>query len=70
MGVKVFAEQGTFKLVGDERGFTLPFDKRHAYYAWCVDNDIETSYQGTLNNMDLWYVKNQNDRALALLTWS
>ena len=69
MGTKVFAEQGTFKLVGDERGFTLPFEKRHTYYAWCIDNSIETSYQGSLSNLDLWYIKNAEHRLLAILRW-
>lgn len=67
---KVFAEKGGIALVGDERGFTLPFAKRHVYYSWCVDNDIDTEYQGSLIGLDLWYIKNPEHRLLAVLKWS
>jgi len=70
MGVKVFVEHGTFKLVGDERGFTVPSIKRQEFYKWCGDNGITTEYHGSLIGQDLWYIKDKDDRTLALLTWS
>lgn len=70
MGVKVFAEHGSFKLHGDERGFTVPSIQRQEFYKWCGTNGITTEYQASLNGQDLWYIKDKDDRALALLTWS
>jgi hypothetical protein len=70
MTTKVFAEQGSFKLIGDSRGFIIPVKDRTAYANWCRENDIKTEYQGSMNNVDLWYVKDDNHRMLALLRWS
>lgn len=70
MTIKVFAEYETFKLVGDPRGFTIKTTLRTDYWIWCQDNSIKTEYHGTLNGVDLWYVKNEKDRMFALLKWS
>ena len=70
MGVKVFTEQGTLKLVGDERGFTVLSNQRQEFYKWCGNNGITPEYHGSLSGQDLWYIKDKDDRALALLTWS
>jgi hypothetical protein len=70
MPTRVFAEQDTFKLVGDVRGFTIPVENRTDYWNWCQDNGIKTEFQGCLTGVDLWYVKNDEHRMLALLRWS
>jgi hypothetical protein len=70
MTVKVFVEKGRVKLVGDPRGFTVETKKRTEYWNWCQDNYIETEYHGTLNGLDLWYVKNEEHRMLTVLRWS
>ena len=70
MTIKIFAEHGSFKLLGDAQGFTVPSKQRQSYYKWCGDNSIETEYHGTMAGLDLWYVKNEQDRMLAVLRWS
>lgn len=70
MATKVFAERGEFKLIGDARGFTVPVVNRTDYWNWCQDNDIKTEFHGSMSGVDLWYVKNDEDRMLSLLRWS
>ena len=70
MGTKVFVEKGKVQLVGDVRGFTIPVKHRAEYWDWCQDNNITTEFHGCLGGVDLWYVKNEEDRMLALLRWS
>jgi hypothetical protein len=70
MTTRIFAERNTFKLVGDARGFTVPVKHRAEYWDWCHDNDIKTEFQGSMSGVDLWYVKNDEHRMLALLRWS
>jgi hypothetical protein len=70
MTTRVFTEYKTFKLVGDARGFTVSSSLRKEYWDWCWNNQIETEYQSSLNGLDLWYVKNEKDRMLAVLRWS
>jgi hypothetical protein len=70
MTTKVFVEKGRVKLVGDPRGFTISSKQRKMYWDWCQTNHIETEYHGTLSGSDLWYVKNEKDRMLAILKWS
>lgn len=67
---RIFAELGSIKLIGDSRGFTIPVKNRTEYWNWCQDNDIETEYQGSLKEVDLWYIKNPKHRMLALLRWA
>ena len=70
MTTKVFAERGKTQLVGDARGFTVPWQCRQEYWQWCQNNNIVTEYQGSLDHVDLWYIKNDEHRVLALLRWS
>ena len=70
MTTKVFAEKGRVKLVGDPRGFTVSSQQRINFYNWCYENSIVTEYHGTLNGVDLWYIKNVKDRMFAMLRWA
>lgn len=70
MATKVFVEKGRVQLVGDPRGFTIPVKHRAEYWDWCQDNDIKTEFHGCLGGVDLWYVKNDKHKMLALLRWS
>ncbi len=70
MTQKVFVERGRVKLVGDPRGFLVDRSQRTEYKAWCKNNAIETSFQGSMGGVDLWYVKNDKDRMLVLLRWT
>ena len=70
MTAKVFVEKGRVQLIGDPRGFTIPVEQRTDYWTWCQDNGIKTEFHGCLKGVDLWYVKNDQHRMLALLKWS
>ena len=70
MAIKVFIDAGKVQLVGDPRGFTIPVKHRTDYWNWCQDNDIKTEFQGCLKGQDLWYIKNDEHRMLAVLRWS
>lgn len=70
MTIKVFAECDIVKLIGDSRDFTVPARFRTSYWLWCQENNIKTEFQGSLNGVDLWRVKNDEHRMLAVLRWS
>ena len=59
-----------YALMGDIRGITVLWNLRKQVWDWCEKNNIEVSYQGSLGDRDLWYVKNDRDRALFALRWS
>lgn len=67
---RVFAEKGRVKLVGDSRDVAVPVEHRDAVWKWCEDSGITLEYQGTLNWVDLWRVRDQKQRAAFLLKWS
>ena len=70
MATKIFVDTGELKLIGDPCGFTIPVENRAEYWDWCQDNDIKTEFHGCLKGVDLWYIKNDKHRMLALLRWS
>lgn len=59
-----------YVLRGDSRGITVPWTLRKEVWAWCDKNKIAVEYKGSLANMDLWYVRHDQDRALFALRWS
>lgn len=70
VGQKVFAVKGRVQLVGDQRDIAVDVGQRLAVYDWCVRNDIELEYQGTLAHTDLWRVRDERQRVMFLLRWS
>lgn len=70
MGTKTFAEKGRVRLVGDERDVAVVSNYREDVWAWCDANNIELEYQGTLAKVDLWRIRNEQQRVAFLLKWS
>lgn len=70
MGTKTFAEKGRVRLVGDERDVAVVSNYREDVWAWCDANSIEVEYQGTLAKVDLWRIRNEQQRVAFLLKWS
>ena len=75
MNTRVFAEKGRVKLVGDERDVGVAAWWRDAVWQWCEDNKINleyqgTLYQGTLAGIDLWRIKDEEQRAWFILRWA
>lgn len=70
MTAKVFAEYKSFKLIGDSRDIAVDFNRRNAVWDWCEDNDIDLEYQGSLGSIDLWRVRDEEQRLMFVLRWS
>ena len=70
MGSKVFAEKNKFKLIGDERDISVATWHRDAVWKWCEDKGIGLEYQGTLNGIDLWRVRDEKHRMWFVLRWA
>ena len=70
MNTRVFAEKGRVKLVGDERDIGIVSNYRQDVWAWCDANKIDLEYQGTLANIDLWRIKDEEQRAWFMLRWA
>lgn len=70
MASKIFAEKGRVKLVGDSRDIAVPYDRRNQVWNWCQENDISVTYEGSLGGIDLWRVKNDEQRLWFTLRWA
>ena len=70
MGVKVFAEKGRVKLVGDERDVAVATWWRDAVWQWCDENSITIEYQGSLSGTDVWRVRDDKQRVWFILKWA
>ncbi len=70
MNTRVFAEKGRVKLVGDERDIGIVSNYRKDVWAWCDANKIDLEYQGTLANIDVWRIKDEEQRAWFMLRWA
>lgn len=70
MGTKVFAEKGRVRLVGDQRDIGVGSAYRRDVWDWCNANHIEVEYQGTLSHIDLWRVRDEQQRMWFLLRWA
>jgi hypothetical protein len=74
MGGKVFARSSSgAELFSDERDIAVNWQIRLEVYDWLQENKIEAEYQGAehgrLFGVDLWRVKNEQQRMLFLLKW-
>lgn len=70
MTSKIFAEKGRFRLVGDSRDIAVPYNKRKQVWNWCYENDVTVTYEGSLAGVDLWRVKDDEQRIWFALRWS
>jgi hypothetical protein len=76
MAEKVFLEQGSFRLISDERDIMLPLRLTKEVQKWCLTNNIKAeqnqkqaiiqSYYG----VTLWRIKDEQQRAWFILRWS
>ena len=71
MGIKdhIIDERG-YVLRGDNRGITVSRILRKEVWEWCKENKIAVEYQGSLSNMDLWYILNDRDRSIFAMRWA
>lgn len=58
-----------YALMGDSRGIIVPWNLRKQVWDWCDKNNIKAQYEGSIEGMDLWYVKNNEHRAWFALRW-
>lgn len=66
----IFAVKGRVKLVGDSRDIAVPYDKRKQVWNWCYENNINVTYEGSLAGIDLWRVKDEQQRSWFALRWA
>ena len=67
--VKNHVVHGKYILSGDSRGVVVRCELRSKVWAWAEQNNITIEYQGSLSCKDLWYIKNEKDRAWFMLRW-
>ena len=70
MGTRVFAEKGRVKLVGDERDIGVATQHRNDVLTWCNQNNIDFLYQGHMAGVDVWRVKDEQQRVTFILKWA
>ena len=79
MPQKVFMTKGELRLHGDERDQVVPSKLRKHVYEWCVRNgvvaDMPLSRDGVYISekyfgVDLWRIKDDQQRMLFVLRWS
>ena len=79
MATKVFRERNGLKLVSDERDIEVPAKYRFQVHEWCFDNEIEatlaTNHEGSawaasIWGVNLWRVKDDEQRMMFALRWS
>jgi hypothetical protein len=79
MGRKVFREHNGLKLISDERDVEVPAKYRVEVKEWCNENGIEatlasniegSAWTASIWGVNIWRVKDTNDRALFVLRWS
>jgi hypothetical protein len=56
--------------MSDERDIGISYSKRQEVYEWAGANGITIEYQGTLGGVDVWRVRDDQQRAWFTLKWS
>lgn len=74
MGTKVFARRGELELVSDDRDVMVDWNRRLDVWAWCEENGIEFEYSDSAHvtkhfGVDLWRIKNDQQRVWFMLKW-
>ena len=71
MSRKEFAHNASgYVLFGDERDIAVPYSKRQEVYEWCVANKISVEYQVTLSGVDVWRVRDDQQRMWFNMRWA
>lgn len=58
-----------FVYMSDTRDIATPYSKRQEVYNWAGANGITIEYQGTLGGIDVWRVRDEQQRAWFALKW-
>ena len=74
LGTRVFARSSSgAELISDERDIAVDWRIRLDVYDWIQENKIQAEYQGSaysrLFEVDLWRIKDEQQRMLFLLKW-
>jgi hypothetical protein len=59
-----------YVFMSDERDIGISYSKRQEVYEWAGANGITIEYQGTLGGVDVWRVRDDQQRAWFTLKWS
>jgi hypothetical protein len=59
-----------YVFMSDERDIGVSWSKRQEVHDWAGTNGITIEYQGTLGGIDVWRVRNDQQRAWFNLRWS
>ena len=69
-GTKIFAQDARgYVIMGDERDIATPYPQRQEVHAWAAENKIIIEYQGTMAGIDVWRIKDDQQRAWFALRW-
>ena len=55
--------------LSDEKDIAVPFAFRQEVYDWAGENSVALEYQGTLGGMDVWRVRDDQQRVWFALRW-
>ena len=71
MATKEFGQTPNgYVFISDDRDIGIPYSKRQEVYEWAGTNGITIEYQGTLGGVDVWRVRDEQQRAWFTLKWS
>lgn len=56
-------------LHGGRRGVLVDWQQRREVWEWAQQQKITICYWGSLAEYDIWYVRNNKDRAWFMLRW-
>lgn len=62
--------QSGYVFMCDERDIGTLYSKRQEVYEWAGQNGITIEYQGTLGGVDVWRVRDEQQRAWFTLRWT
>ena len=70
MARKEFAQDARgYVFMSDEKDIAVPFAFRQEVYDWAGENSVALEYQGTLGGMDVWRVRDDQQRVWFALRW-
>ncbi len=71
MTVKDFAHDSRgYVLMGDSRDIAVSYAYRQEVFEWCGINKITVEFQGNMSGIDLWRVKDEQQRMWFTMRWA
>lgn len=61
---------GKYDRVVHTNEIDLPYIVREEVYDWCMKNNINVEYQGTMMGTDVWSVNDEKQRLWFILRWT